>query len=164
MYYSSNIFRIIGQKRDDKNIHMYWQWGLSLSTHWDREAGGGAGESSYTQIDHHVNQIIIFPTNRGGGCEGCGGGGGGGRHPVEEEPRVPVLGGLTLARHHLALLLLVVKPRTGNNDVDWLIKCSRTFYLSTGEELIISSRGSNAASDLLFLPTQETVMPVLVAT
>ena len=35
--------------------------------------------------------IIISLTNRGGGCEGCGGGGGGGRHPVEEEPRVPVL-------------------------------------------------------------------------
>ena len=106
--------------------------------------------------------IIISLTNRGGGCEGCGGGGGGGRHPVEEEPRVPVLRGLTLARHHLALLLLVVKPRTRHNVTDWLIKCSRTFYLSTGEELIISSRGSTTASDLLFLPVQEVVIIIMI--
>ena len=51
---------------------------------------------------------LQFPTNTGGGCEGGEGGGAGGRHPVEEEPRVP-LGGLGLPRHHLSVTFHVIK-------------------------------------------------------
>ena len=50
-----------------------------------------------------------LPTDTGGGREGGGGGGGGGGHPVEEEPRVPVLRAVSLARQELSLLLLVLQ-------------------------------------------------------
>ena len=63
---------------------------------------------------------LQFPTNRGGGCEGGEGGGAGGRHPVEEEPRVP-LGGLGLPRHHLSVTFHVIKAGNTNNNINWHI-------------------------------------------
>ena len=103
---------------------------------------------------------LQFPTNTGGGCEGGQCGGAGGRHPVEEEPRVP-LGGLGLPRHHLSVTFHVIKAGNTNNNINWHIIfihiTTLPHYLSTTGELTMSSMCSTTSRDL-FLFLQVVVM------
>ena len=82
-----------------------------------------------------------LPTDTGGGREGGGGGGGGGGHPVEEEPRVPVLRAVSLARQELSLLLLILQTEERSQlSTNQCQKCLPAHHGCAGDLLSVLQR------------------------